>query len=115
MEYIFTLSITALIFGIAGFIIGRKKQGWTENIGEYYVRKYLLTTFPEAEYHLMNNITLPFKDGTTQIDHILVSRYGIFVIETKHYKGWIFGDENSKNWTQVLYNLNYILMQLVHY
>ena len=73
---------------------------------EYYVRKYLLTTFPEAEYHLMNNITLPFKDGTTQIDHILVSRYGIFVIETKHYKGWIFGDENSKNWTQVLYNLN---------
>ena len=35
---------------------------------------------------------LPADDGgTTQIDHILVSKYGIFVIETKNRKGWIFG------------------------
>ena len=44
------------------------------------------------------------SDGTTQIDHVLVSRYGIFVIETKHYSGWIFGDQKSKRWTQVIYN-----------
>lgn len=29
--------------------------------------------------------------------------YGIFVIETKNYKGWIFGNENAENWTQVNY------------
>jgi len=103
MNAILEICITAVVFGISGFLIGRKRQRWIENVGESAVRKILLNNFPGTEYHLMNNITLPFKDGTTQIDHILVSRYGIFVIETKHYKGWIFGDEKSQNWTQVIY------------
>lgn len=42
-------------------------------------------------------------DGTTQIDHILISPYGIFVIETKDFKGWIFGDAHQKKWTQSLF------------
>lgn len=47
-------------------------------------------------YHRMNNVTLPLASGgSTQIDHIIVSRYGIFVIETKNYKGWIFGEERA--------------------
>jgi hypothetical protein len=108
------LIITAVVFGVLGFVIGRKKQPWAENIGESSVRKHLLKTFPEIEYHLMNNITLPFKDGTTQIDNILVSRYGIFVIETKNYKGWIFGDESSKTWTQVIFNLKFKFSNPIH-
>ncbi|MEI7457423.1 MAG: NERD domain-containing protein [Nitrosomonadales bacterium] len=51
-------------------------------------------------YHELNNVTIPTSDGTTQIDHIIVSRYGIFVIEAKTMKGWIFGNENSAEWTQ---------------
>jgi hypothetical protein len=42
-------------------------------------------------------------DGTTEVDHILVSRFGVFVIETKDYKGWIFADAQQPNWTQVLF------------
>src|SRR4051812_39136942 len=52
----------------------------------------------------MNHVTLQMNDGTTQVDHILVSRFGVFVIETKHYKGWIFANANQANWTQVLFN-----------
>lgn len=56
------------------------------------------------EYKRLNNITLRLEDGsTTQIDHILVSPYGIFVIETKNYAGWIFGSEHQKQWVQSLY------------
>lgn len=51
----------------------------------------------------MNHITLPLGQGTTQIDHVLVSRFGVFVIETKDYKGWIFANANHANWTQVLF------------
>lgn len=51
-------------------------------------------------YHRLNNITLPTSNGTTQIDHIIVSRYGIFVIETKNMEGWIFGSVTQKEWTQ---------------
>ena len=51
-------------------------------------------------YRDLNNVTIPTRDGTTQIDHVIVSRYGIFVIEAKTMKGWIFGNENSAEWTQ---------------
>lgn len=43
-------------------------------------------------------------DGrTSQIDHVVVSNYGIFVIETKNYNGWILGNEYDDYWTQVIY------------
>lgn len=54
------------------------------------------------KYITLNDILLPTNYGTTQIDHIVVSPYGIFVIETKNYKGWIFGHENSEEWKQSL-------------
>jgi len=54
-------------------------------------------------YHLIRNVTLPTETGTTQIDHIIASRYGVFVIETKNMKGWIFGSPNQKTWTQQIY------------
>ncbi|WP_318011012.1 nuclease-related domain-containing protein [Clostridium sp. FP1] len=38
------------------------------------------------------------ENKTTQIDHVIVSNYGIFVIETKNYKGWIIGNEFDENW-----------------
>lgn len=53
-------------------------------------------------YRELNNVTIPTGDGTTQIDHVIVSRYGIFVIEAKNMNGWIFGDEKSTEWTQSL-------------
>ena len=53
-------------------------------------------------YIVRNDIMLPTQYGTTQIDHVVVSPYGIFVIETKNYKGWIFGYENSEEWKQSL-------------
>lgn len=59
--------------------------------------------FLDAEtYFDVNNVTIPTANGTTQIDHVIVSRYGIFVVETKNMMGWIFGDENQAEWTQSL-------------
>lgn len=57
------------------------------------------------EYLLLNNCTfIDQANGSTQVDHILISPYGIFVIETKHYAGLIFGSKDSKVWTQCLPN-----------
>jgi hypothetical protein len=53
----------------------------------------------------LNDIYLPLDDGsTTQIDHVVVSPFGVFVIETKTYKGWIFGNPRDAQWTQALHN-----------
>lgn len=55
--------------------------------------------------YILNDLTLPFEDGSTQIDHLVISQKGIFVIETKHYSGWIFGAPNAPQWQQVLYKV----------
>jgi hypothetical protein len=57
----------------------------------------------KARYHLIKNVTLLTEDGTTQIDHIIVSRYGVFVVETKNMKGWIFGNAKQRHWTQKIF------------
>ena len=72
--------------------------------GEKRVAGRLRKGLPD-EYRILNDIYLPLPDGTTtQIDHIVVSQYGVFVVETKTYSGWIFGEEKSKDWTQSIYH-----------
>lgn len=65
-------------------------------LGEYIVQ-YHAKKFLNEDYILLNDLTFLDQDNqTTQIDHILLSPYGIFVIETKNYKGWIFGSSHQK-------------------
>jgi hypothetical protein len=71
-------------------------------IGEKRVLKQL-ERLPKEHYRLLNDLMLKAKIGTSQIDHIAISPHGIFVIETKNYKGWIYGDEDSEYWTQTIY------------
>ena len=71
--------------------------------GEFLVNLAVNLRLDKKKYHLLKNVTLPTEDGTTQIDHIIVSQFGIFVIETKNMKGWIFGGEHQKTWTQKIY------------
>ncbi|MCP8615246.1 nuclease-related domain-containing protein [Salirhabdus salicampi] len=71
-------------------------------VGESYIKNKLKKLDPNS-YKVFNDVYVPTKDGTTQVDHIVTSPYGIFVIETKHYNGWIFGNENQRYWTQVIY------------
>ncbi len=89
-----------IIVVIGAFILSFSKvKGF---LGETSVRMLLLRLDTE-NYKVLNDILLRRKSGrTTQIDHIVVSRYGVFVIETKNYSGWIFGKEGDKYWMQTL-------------
>ena len=56
------------------------------------------------EYVVFNDLLFESNGYSTQIDHIVVSPYGVFCkIETKGYKGWILGRENGEYWTQTIY------------
>nr|WP_265414158.1 NERD domain-containing protein [Photobacterium damselae] len=84
-------------------IVSVFKSRWLKGIfGEFLVNR-LLSKLPESDYTLIKDVTLPTSDGTTQVDHIVVSKYGIFVVETKNMKGWIFGSARQKLWTQKIY------------
>lgn len=76
------------------------------DIGELAVA-YMLRDLDKEKYRIIHDIKLKNVGGstsTTQIDHIVISTYGIFIIETKAYKGKIYGKENSQTWTQYLSN-----------
>ena len=84
--------------------IGVLKLPWFKGmLGETFVKVVAKLRLPSETYRPIHNITLPTPDGTTQIDHIFVSRFGIFVVETKNMKGWIFGRENQAQWTQKIF------------
>ena len=72
-------------------------------MGEFAVNVSAKLLLDKERYHLIKDVTLPTTDGTTQIDHIIVSIYGVFVVETKNMKGWIFGSPQQKTWTQKIY------------
>ncbi|MCQ2084149.1 MAG: NERD domain-containing protein [Bacteroidaceae bacterium] len=67
---------------------------------------YRLHGLPD-EYKVINNLQLSFGNWTSQIDHVVVSPYGVFVIETKNYTGIITGGENSAEWTKNMYGNKY--------
>ena len=73
-------------------------------IGEWLVNRALKKLDPTS-YLTFHDLYLPRPDGqgSTQLDHVVVSRFGIFVIETKNYRGWIFGSEKQPQWTQQIY------------
>jgi restriction system protein len=72
-------------------------------MGEFIINVFAQWQLDKEQYHLIKNITLATDDGTTEIDHIIVSIYGVFVVETKNMKGWIFGSPHQKMWTQKIY------------
>ena len=87
------------------FILGALlKSSWFKGVmGEAMVRLSAKFLLDPSVYRAIHNVTLTTPDGTTQIDHVFVSRFGIFVVETKNYSGWIFGEEHQAMWTQKIY------------
>jgi hypothetical protein len=75
-------------------------KGWT---GELKTKLSQALFLDLNEYHVFNNVILSASHGTTQVDHIIVSRYGIFVIETKNTDGWIYGKSSDDYWTKVFF------------
>lgn len=70
--------------------------------GEQIVAKEL-RSLKRRDTIVLNNVLLPSAKGrTSQIDHIVISTRGIFVIETKSLAGRIVGSEHSQYWTQHL-------------
>ena len=73
----------------------RRRGDWTES----KVAKQL-AKLPKDKYIVLNDLMLPTSYGTTQLDHVVLSLYGVYVIETKNYTGTLIGNEKSEQWEQ---------------
>jgi len=98
------LVLFAVLAGLLTVLIKWKRPTWVGRRGEKIVSRKLFELNPE-KYTTLNNLLVLSQGsvGTAQIDHVVVSSFGIFVIETKNYTGWIFGNAYQQHWTQVIY------------
>ncbi|TLS38613.1 nuclease-related domain-containing protein [Pseudalkalibacillus caeni] len=68
-------------------------------LGEYKI-DLQLNQLP-SEYRFLNDLLIKnpkAKSGYSQIDHVVITPYGIFTIETKNYQGTIYGQKDRKTW-----------------
>ena len=108
----FSLFIFCVI--IAGAIGFTKTPYFKGVLGEYKVNSILSSRLNNHKYTILKDILLPSGEGTTQIDHVVISEYGIFVIETKNYNHWIFGSEKSPTWRQQRFKAKYNFQNPLH-
>ena len=69
-------------------------------MGEARVGRLLATMLESNRYTVFNEVIIPSNGGTVQIDHVVISKFGIFVIETVFVRGWISGAEFQDRWKQ---------------
>ena len=106
-------SITVLILVIILVVYLRLNR--TKLLGKWGEKKVsLLLGLLGNGYKVFNDVIIRNGNWTSQIDHLIISHYGLFVIETKNYKGWIFGSETASQWTQNIYGKKNRFMNPIH-
>ena len=98
--------ISIVVIGLLSAIFYKKIVG---KAGEYHVKKEL-KKLSKDKYLIINDLMIKVDNTTYQIDHIIISTYGLFVIETKQYNGYIVGNEYDK-WKQ---NNKYYINNPIH-
>jgi len=103
METLLLIAIIVIIGIIVSVLNSPQFKG---RQGEKFVNNKFLSQLDPLNYTILTDIMLHNGSdiGTTQIDHVIVSNFGIFCVETKAYSGWVLGRASDKYWTQ---SINY--------
>lgn len=96
----FLFIVVTIIFILIAFLKSPTGKGW---LAEAAVDSALGKNKHGVRYKL-NNFIFMSNDKTVEIDHIFINKKGVFVIETKNYRGRISGTETSQEWTQSFSN-----------
>lgn len=76
------LMVVVALLGLLYIYLKTLKKG---ALGEFVTK--LVLKFLRKEYKTIHDLTFDDGEKTVQVDHLVVSPYGIFVIETKNYRG----------------------------
>ena len=84
------------------FLIAFLRSSWVKDLyGALQVKLSARLFLDQQNYTLFKNVIVPIDTGNLRIDQIIVSPFGVFVIEIRDMKGWILGSAQQIYWTQV--------------
>ena len=109
MVLLFVFVVGALVFIAARY--GARIKG---ALGEWALHRVLMKELPASFQHYRNLVIPAEKGDFTEVDHLVVSPFGIFVIEVKNYRGWIFGGEKQPKWTLQHFRSKHQFMNPLH-
>lgn len=92
--YLHLLWVTPLVLLIVYFSSPRFRG----DIAETRVRRLLSSGLEKSRYTILNNVDIPFSGGSLHLNHIVVSRFGLFVIESEYVRGKVSGGEFQERW-----------------
>ena len=108
MQIIIVTVVVALVVSFIAAYFGVKKLIELKKIrvgknGEKKVGTALekISKKSSNKFRVIHDIYLPLYDKTTQIDHIVIGRFGMVVVETKALNGEIYGTEKDIDWTNL--------------
>jgi len=78
----------------------RHIQGDKGDYGEYLIFKSLEQLHTKG--YMLGNLYIPYKNGTTEIDVVLIHATGIYVFESKNLTGNVYGNVDASQWVQHL-------------
>lgn len=108
------LLLLALLAGLLAYVAGRYAARIKGALGEWALHRVLVKELP-ASYQHYRNLVIPAEKGDfTEVDHLVLSPFGIFVIEVKNYRGWIFGGEKQPQWTVQRFRSKHQFMNPLH-
>lgn len=91
------LLIFAVVIVIKDIIENDYETPSKGEIGEYNI-EYELNCLSFYK-KILRNLYIPYNGGTSEIDLVMLTEFGIYIVESKNYSCWIFGSENDRNWT----------------
>jgi type IV secretory pathway VirB2 component (pilin) len=108
------LLLLVIVLVLIAFVAARYGARIKGAMGEWALHRVLVSELP-ASYQHYRNLVIPAEKGDfTEVDHLVLSPFGIFVIEVKNYRGWIFGGEKQPQWTVQRFRSKHQFMNPLH-
>lgn len=99
IPYIVIFLVALILFRLVFWLLFANQAQFLGAMAERQLHRVLLQRLPEGYQHYRNLVLQTTQGDLTEIDHLVLSRFGIFVVEVKNYRGWIFGSEQQDYWT----------------
>lgn len=127
-QVLFSVSILIIFFYIIYRIYKYTKRTNTRNMNSVSNNDYtykdkgtigedeidnILQRLDSNNYVVLRNLVLLNNNSTHQIDHVVVSNYGVFIIETKNYAGFVKGSDKYHKWLQFIGKKKYFFLNPV--